>query len=504
MSSLWCYQTNGGMKLLFFIVSFFITTSVFGQQGFTYSYVDPCSKTVKTIFIQSGQSVTINYLGFLGTFTQSDFQNGVFDNWVSTVSQQAISSPCDELLVATQRGQNQIITQNIISTLTSITASATMSTNSLASSVSNTTTSSSNSGGGRRNRNSTNNQQNNGNGTTNNSQGSTSNSSSTQSGGSNQGGNQSSSSTNGNGGNQEGGTTGQSNNVSQGGGGSSEQSVNFSGQSSSNNGSNSSKGDPNTGNNDPKTPGGQGTTDGTTKQSESGGGQGGTTASVSNVSSATSSKSGGSRVRVGSIIGTGDLVVLRSNEDGSNQFKGTMSVTKSNTNNTFAKGVLLNFTTSINNTNVTLYGARSNAKKTNTIIFANSSMIDFKRNIFNTTTVMDSKRFGKVNMMGGLNFTIGGLAGKPFTNLSAVGGGFVPFTANKKISGNILLLGVYSPFTKFYDGKWWDSGLLIVPFSSWDYTISKSFKYNVSFSGTYEVKGSVLNYQVLTGAKILL
>ena len=492
------------MRLLFFIVSLFITTSVFGQQGFTYSYVDPCSKTVKTIFIQAGQSITINYLGFLGTFSQSDFQNGVFDNWVNTVSQQATNQPCDELLTATQTGQNQIITQNIISTLTSITASATMSTNSLASSVSNTTTSSSNSGGGRRNRNSTNNQQNNGNGTTNNSQGSTSNSSSTQSGGSNQGGNQSSSSTNGNGGNQEGGTTGQSNNVSQGGGGSSEQSVNSSAQNPSNYGSNSGKNDPNTGNNDPKTPGGQGTTDGTTKQSESGGGQGGTTASVSNVSSATSSKSGGSRVRVGSIIGTGDLVVLRSNEDGSNQFKGTMSVTKSNTNNTFAKGVLLNFTTSINNTNVTLYGARSNAKKTNTFIFANSSMIDFKRNIFNTTTVMDSKRFGKVNMMGGLNFTIGGLAGKPFTNLSAVGGGFVPFTANKKISGNILLLGVYSPFTKFYDGKWWDSGLLIVPFSSWDYTISKSFKYNVSFSGTYEVKGSILNYQVLTGAKILL
>ncbi len=492
------------MRLLFFIVSLFITTSVFGQQGFTYSYVDPCSKTVKTIFIQAGQSVTINYLGFLGTFSQSDFQNGVFENWVNTVSQQATNQPCDELLTATQTGQNQIITQNIISTLTSITASATMSTNSLASSVSNTTTSSSNSGGGRRNRNSTNNQQNNGNGTTNNSQGSTSNSSSTQSGGSNQGGNQSPSSTNGNGGNQEGGTTGQSNNVSQGGGGSSEQSVNSSAQNPSNNGSNSGKNDPNTPNNDPKTPGGQGTTDGTTKQSESGGGQGGTTASVSNVSSATSSKSGGSRVRVGSIIGTGDLVVLRSNEDGSNQFKGTMSVTKSNTNNTFAKGVLLNFTTSINNTNVTLYGARSNAKKTNTFIFANSSMIDFKRNIFNTTTVMDSKRFGKVNMMGGLNFTIGGLAGKPFTNLSAVGGGFVPFTANKKISGNILLLGVYSPFTKFYDGKWWDSGLLIVPFSSWDYTISKSFKYNVSFSGTYEVKGSILNYQVLTGAKILL
>ena len=495
-------------KIIFLIILFFITTSVFGQQGFTYSYVDPCSKTVKTIFISSGQSVTINYLGFLGTFSQSDFQNGVFENWVNTVSQQATNQPCDELLTATQTGQNQIITQNIISTLTSITASASMSTNTLATSVSNTTSSGN---GPRRNRNSTNNQQNTTNiGTGNNSQGNTSNGSTTQSGTAQQGGNESNNSSSSGGSNQEGGTTNQPGNVPQGGSGQTQQPV--TNPSSSNTG-NSTQSGTNTGqgggsNTQSGTNGGsqgQSVPDGTTKQNEtSGGGQGGTTASVSNLSSASSSKSGGSRVRVGSIIGTGDLVVLRSNEDGSNQFKGTMSVTKSNTNNTFAKGMLLNFTTSINNSNLTLYGAKSNRNKTNTLIFANSSMIDFKRNIFNTTTVMDSKRFSKLNLMGGLNFTIGGLAGKPFTNLSAVGGGFVPFTMNKKISGNILLLGVYSPFTKFYDGKWWDSGLLIVPFSSWDYTISKSFKYNISLSGTYEVKGSILNYQVLTGAKILL
>jgi hypothetical protein len=197
-------------------------------------------------------------------------------------------------------------------------------------------------------------------------------------------------------------------------------------------------------------------------------------------------------------------VAIRSAEDKSNQFKGTMSMTKSNTNNTFAKGFLLNFTTTINNTSLTFYGARSNKAKTNTLIFANSSMIDFERNFFNTTTVMDSKRFGKLSMMGGLNFTAGGLAGELFGNLSAVGGGFYPFKVGKKLTGNMLMLGVYSPFTQFYEGKWWDSGVLLVPFSSWDYTISKSFKYNISFSGTYQVNGNVLNYQILTGGKILL
>jgi hypothetical protein len=197
-------------------------------------------------------------------------------------------------------------------------------------------------------------------------------------------------------------------------------------------------------------------------------------------------------------------VAIRVNEDKSNQFRGTISVTKSNTNNTKAKGFLLNYTTSVRNSNLTLYGAFNNKKKTNSFIIANSSMLDFERNFFNTTTAFESKKFGKTSLMGGLNLTAGGIGGKMFTNLSAVGGGFVPFKLSKNLSGNILLLGVYSPFTKFYDGKWWDSGWLVVPFSSWDYAISKNFKYNVSLSGTYEVKGSVLQFQILTGGKILL
>ena len=106
--------------------------------------------------------------------------------------------------------------------------------------------------------------------------------------------------------------------------------------------------------------------------------------------------------------------------------------------------------------------------------------------------------------MGGVNFTLGKIGNKGFQNLSSVGGGFYLFQVNKNITGNLLLLGVYSPFTQFYDGRWWNSGLLLVPFSSWDFKITKTFKFNVSFSGVYELNKSVLNYQILTGGKIML
>jgi hypothetical protein len=478
--------------------------------------VDPCSKLTKTIFISGNQSVTVNYLGFISSFTQTDFSNGNFDNWISQIQVQAANQPCDEMLTQTQTTQNSIITQNLISTLTSITAASTMSVTSVGSSISNSVdnSSSNNSPSSRRGSN------NNKNGTTTNqsnntSSGSVSSSSTTTNGGTqsgtNTGGSQPSNggnNTQGEGTNQNGGNSSGSGNSTEGGSGQTQPPVNNppSNPPSSNTGSGTQSGT-NTGQGGgSNTQSGTNPTDGP-KQENTGGGAGGTTNSVANAAEATSSSSspsGGSKVRVGSLIGTGDIVAIRSAEDKSSQFKGTMSMTKSNTNNTLAKGFLLNFTTTINNTSLTFYGARSNKSKTNTLIFANSSMIDFGRNFFNTTTVMDSKRFGKLSMMGGLNFTVGGLSGELFSNLSAVGGGFYPFKVGKKLTGNMLMLGVYSPFTQFYEGKWWDSGVLLVPFSSWDYTISKSFKYNVSFSGTYQVNGSVLNYQILTGGKILL
>ncbi len=491
------------MKWYFTILLFSIVSLVKAQTGFTYSYLDPCTRQLKILYIPPGQStVTVNYLGFVRSFTDVEFQNGSFDSWIATCQQQVSTQPCDELKTQTQTNTNMIITQNIISTITSVTASATMSmSNTISNSVSNSTESSGD-----------NSKKNRKNGTNQSSSlptGNISSNSTTSNGASQSGGGQGNPQSNGGTGtsqgetnNQNGGNSSGSGNSTEGGSGQTQPPVNNPSSNSSNqgSGSGSQSGSVNGGG---KGVDGEKTPDEVKKDNPSGG-NGGTTNSVANAAESSSGNGGSSKSKVGSVIGTGDIVAIRSNEDGSNQFKGTFSMTKSNTNNTRAKGALLNFTTTINNSNLTLYGAFTNKKKTNTIIAANSSMVDFGRNVFNTTTVLQSQRFGKVTVMGGANFTVGIMAKEPFSNLSAVGGGFVPFKANKKISGNLLVLGVYSPFTKFYEGKWWDSGLLLVPFSSWDYTISKNFKYNVSFSGTYELKGSVLQYQILTGGKILL
>ena len=246
------------------------------------------------------------------------------------------------------------------------------------------------------------------------------------------------------------------------------------------------------------------------------GGSDNTGGSISNASEGTSSEGGSSgggggkstskakeaKTNTGSLIGSGDIVVTNNRNDNTNNLRMTASMTKSNYKNTFAKGFLLNFTTQLNNSNLTFYTAST--KKKSTLIFANSSLVNKDYDIFNTTTAIESYRFGKFSAMGGVNFTLGKIGTKGFQNLSSVAGGFYLFPVNKNITGNFLLLSVYSPFTQFYDGRWWNSGLLLVPFSSWDFKVTKTFKFNVSFSGVYELNKSVLNYQILTGGKIML
>ena len=589
------------MKWIFSILLLLVSSASFGQ-GFSYSYVDPCSKKTNTVYIPSGQgSVTVSYYGVSSTFTQADFQNGVFSSWMYTVSA-ASSQPCQGLKTETQTKTNTIITNNIISTLTSVTAAATMSVTSSISTVSSQSAgtalgnsvnnSSDNSGGGvssKENKDGQNNSgsksnnqesgtsgQPQGGGTTTNSSQGTNKTEGGSTSGTNQpteGGNQPSGSpvggntaqnqpnTSPNTGN-SGSNTGNSSNTTQTGsntgnntqsgtntgqnGGSGTQSGTNTGNAGGSGGTNtgntgsntgnSGSGGGNTGNSGSNTnntggsggSGGSGggtdtktnTTDPTTTPTDAkSGGNGGTTNSVANAAEASSGGStsnasegsggggkGGakSNVRVGSIIGTGDIVAMKSAEDNTNSFKATMSVTKSNTDNSRAKGALLNFTTAINNSNLTFYGAFTNKSKSNTLICANSTMVNFDYDLFNTTTVLESHRFNKLSLMGGINYTIGSIAETSFSNISAVGGGFYSFKASKNISGNMLLLAVYSPFTKFYEGTWWQSGTLLVPFSSWDYSISKKFKYNISFSGTWEVGKSVLQYQILTGGKIML
>lgn len=508
---------------------------------YSYTYTDPCTLQSKSVFVPAGGGVMVNYFDNHNIFTASDFSSGAFDAWIATVSQQNSNSPCQSVTTTLTNNINTVVVSNTIGILTNVVAisSLAQSMASISSSIGSTMSSTASGVSSMDIGNSIDNNQSNSNEKTDNQEGGNSGSV-----GNNQTNNQNEGSPSPNTGiggnnNSTGGTNTSPNQSTQGGEQTSQPSVNTNsnGTTTTNGGS---SGNPNsttpTNSVSPNNSVASGTGTSTSAQGgtpsvsiqpgsdgTSSTGSGGSTAnSVSNAidggssdsgnssgsggnsSSSSSKKQANAKTSSGSLIASGDMVAI-SSTDGvtANQYKFVGSITHANTRGTRIKGVLFNFTTGVNNMNVTLYKSWINKKRSLNTILANSTMMDFDKNIFNTTTGLESYKVNKsITGMFGMNFTAGKMGERKFLNLSAVGGGHVSTKVTDRISTSFLVLAVYSPFTQFYDGKWWNAGVLFVPFSSWDFKITKTFKYNVSFTGVYEMNESFLNYQVLTGGKI--
>lgn len=443
------YLKNKIITLLLFL----LPLVSYGQ--WSYTFTDPCTLNQQTIQMGSSNSIALNYFGNVQTFTQQDFTNGTFDAWMDLVTQANSSSPCQSVTQVIMNTTSSVAVQNTIGVITNIMGvlGGDMIPQAIGGSAVPVAEAIDNSAG----------------------------EDEEDEGGGNSSGSQSGSS---------GGQSGES-----GGSGTS------SGQSSGSGSSQSSGGSDNTSGSGTSTGGAEGGTE--EESSEAAGG----TSLANSISNAVDGGDGSAEANknAGSLIASGDIVVI-DNRDNSNgrQVKVVGSITHANTKQNKIQGALFTYTTVTNDFSLTLYKSWINPKRTFNLVAANTTMTDFNQNHLNTTTALESFKFGnkKFTGMAGLNFTIGKLGERNLQNLSAVAGAHRNFRVTPKITTSALLLGVYSPFTQFYEGKWWDPGVLIVPFSSWDIQITKTFKYNISFTGVWQSGGNALNYQVLTGGKI--
>ena len=488
------------MKTIFSFLFLIFTTMVLGQ-GFTYSYADPCTSKTKEIYIPNpSQSVVLSYNGSVQSFTYAQLQSGAMEQWINQVDSQNPSGPCSGVGLLQNTSINATIAANNIQVITTVLTSMSSISSAGMSNVEGVIQADEKvSSNNERQKDKTKIENN---ATTNINGGSTT-TTNTNSGTSQSGGNQNNGSGVGNGTNPQGGTTSSPTVPSTTGGQPSQSPVT-----------------PNT--NNPTTP----NTNNPTGSNQNSGGFSNITGGVNSVradavekkdkeeskvddatssstQSSSSTKSKVAAVKKGSLMMTGDIVTI-SSATGSDpaQLRVNMSIISSNTKNTFAKGALLNFTTSINNSNLTLFVSYRHKKSTT--ILANSSMINFDKDFFNTVSVMESYQFGKITGTVGVNLTMGNIGESKFQSLSTLAGVLGGFKLNKKMNMTTMFVMVYSPYVYYYEGLWHKSGFLAVPFVAADYKITKKFKLNLSFSGINQINDQTLNYQVLIGAKALL
>ena len=435
----------------------------YGQ--WSYTFTDPCTLNQQTIQMGSSDEIALNYFGNVQTFTQPDFTDGTFDAWMNLVTQANSANPCQSVTQAITNNTNAIIVQNTITVITNImnVLGGDMLPQALSSSGVPVAEAIDNANKKKKKK-------------------KKKKKSGEQSSNSNKESEDSNSESN---------SSDNKNNENSNSESSSEQSNGSGSNQTSNEQSNTGGGGTSTGSAETKT------------EDESK--EGGLGMSLANsISNAVDGGESDNKNR-GSLIASGDIVVI-DNQDNSNgrQVKVVGSITSANTKKSRVQGALFTYTTVTNDFSLTFYKSWINPNRTFNLVGANTTMTDFNQNHLNTTTVLESFKFGKKKFTGmaGLNFTIGKLGKRELQNLSAVTGVHRNFRVSPKITTSALILGVYSPFTQYYEGKWWDPGLLIVPFSSWDIQITKTFKYNISFTGVWQSGGNALNYQILTGGKI--
>lgn len=479
------------LKKIFITISFLFSTIMVLGQGFSYTFTDPCTFKQKQIYIDNPSgSVLLTYNGSIQSFTQQQLQSGDLEQWINQVNSTNTNGPCSGVGLAQNTNMNVLITQNNIAVLTNVLSALNDISSIGGTSVGgiieakeksasednkkkNNSTNNGQSGQTANNQKQGNEQTNEGNNGT---AGATQTNQPNQTGGiinpngggQTQGGGETTQTS--------GGNTGNPNTTTQGGGQ----------QTGSNVGGNGSN------------PQGSGQSNNTQTPEQTQQNQG-----ADNARSSSSAKEKVANAKQGGIVLNGDIVVINSATAGEKQqLRINMSVVKSNTNNTLVKGGLLNYTTSINNSSLTLFMGKK--IKSFTGIVANSSMLNFEKDLFNTTSLMVSYKYKSVTSTLGINFTTGKLGESRFQSLSALGGGVGTFKLTKKITNTTMMVVVYSPFVYYYEGLWYKSGLLLVPFTAFDYKLTQKFKLNLSFSGVQQIKSTTINYQILIGAKALL
>ena len=457
-----------GILLFLFLISSLYSMG----QGFVYSYDDPCTSKTTEIYIDNPNgSTALFYGGQTQSFTGTQLQSGAVQQWINQINSSNPLGPCSGVGLAQNVTVNASIATNNISVLTSVLSTLSSITSVAASVTTSTVSSVGGSAIGGIVQADEKASSNNDNGEKDDSTPNTNNSTTTK--------------TNDSTGNNQNSPTVSENNQSQG------QNVSEGSSSSGGGtltgGANAVKADTNEKN----------------EKQEQSKEEAKEEAQSSSAQSSSSTKSKVAAVKQGSLMMTGDIVTI-SSASGSDptQLKINASIIMSNTKNTFAKGALINFTSAVNNTNVTLF--LSFRKKKLTTIFANSTMMNFQKDLFNTTSIMESYQYHKITGTVGINFTMGNIGESKFQSLSTLAGIIGTFKVNKKFGMTTMFVMVYSPYVFYYEGMWNKSGYIAVPFLSIDYKLTKKFKLNVSFSGVNQINDKTLNYQVLFGAKALL
>ena len=422
-------------------------------QSFMYSYVDPCTKESKFITADMSSPIVIVYYGQVKTFSYIELQDGTFDIWLNDIyNKYKSTSPCQGAVATTTTTTSTNLASNVVNSVMNLNAIA---------NVGSFTSVGTNVGGA-----------------TSTGSGSVSTSNNKQEDGSPQ------SNTNQN-------PDGNNNSSS---GNSSGSSGSSSGSSGNGGGSGSGKGQTEEPKTEDKPTDQQVEEQKTETQKES-----------SNSTAKTTSKAK-AEVAKPAILVTGDLVGVQKADDGSRDARGTMSFTRVKGDGTASLGFSADYMVNarIGNLSVMRSWIGVNKKGNKHINVVSDAFGILPKSWSNTALFVRVNSVKNFTALYGGAGTYGNLYGEEMISTLAIGGFMYKGKLAKSLDATIIAACVYSPYTKYYTESLFEAKPIVIPFFNFSYKLTKTFGIGLTGGGTYVASQSILNYQILMGAKLLL
>ena len=431
-------------------------------QSFMYLYIDPCTKETKFITADMNSPIVIVYYNQVRTFSYTELQDGTFDLWMADIyNKYKSTSPCQGAVATTTTTTSTNLASNVVNSVMNLNAIA---------NVGSFTSVGTNIGG-----------------TTSTGSGSVSTSNNKEDGNT-----QSNTNQDNNGDNNSGNTNSGSSSGSSSGGGSNSSGSGSSSSGSSGSGSGSGKTE------EPKTE--DKPTDQQVEEQKT------ETQKESSNSTAKSTSKAKAEVAKPAILVTGDIVGVQKADDGSRDARGTMSFTRVKGDGTASLGFSADYMVNakIGNLSVMRSWIGVNKKGHKHINVVSDAFGILPKSWSNTALAVRVNSVKNFTALYGAAGTYGNLYGEEMISTLAIGGFMYKGKLAKALDATIIAACVYSPYTKYYTESLFEAKPIIIPFFNFNYKLTKTFGVGLTGGGTYIASQSILNYQILMGAKLLL
>ena len=212
------------------------------------------------------------------------------------------------------------------------------------------------------------------------------------------------------------------------------------------------------------------------------------------------------KVKKPSILITGDIVGVQ-NINSNQDARGTMSFTKIKGDGTSSLNGSLDYMINarIGNLSIMKSWISINDKGHKSINVVSNSFTLLPSTWSNTVMFVRVNSLTKFTALYGAAATYGIMFDEPLINTLAIGGFMYRGNLTKSVDATLIMVGVYSPYMKYYTESILKQQPVAIPFLNLTYKLTKTFGFGLTGGGTY-ITGSdqPLNYQILLGAKLLL